>query len=204
MRIAVCHLRPQADHIQHLTHPLTDGLFAVDQMVDAQTLRNALPHCEPGIQRGKGILRDHLHRPSHETHGLFIDVLQVCPLKDDVARGGLNAVDQAVADGGLTGAGLSHQTQRLSSLDIKADAVHCLDGAHRMLQQPLGDRKVHFQVAHRHDIGQLSGERVLRFDHACSTSSAPLCASSIWKQAQACPSPSCFSGGRCVRHSSVQ
>ena len=98
-------------------------------------LPNLIPHCVDRVQRGHGVLKDHGDPVAPDAAKLLLaGGEQVLPLEaDDAAfdppRGLRQQPEDAQRRGGLSRAGLPHQTQRFALLDLKADPIdrlHCL------------------------------------------------------------------------------
>ena len=86
------------------------------RVLDAHALGYTLPDGHPGVQGGKGILRDHLQRTPKPTQLMFRGAGDVLAVKDDLASGDVVVAHNTVAHGRLAGAGLAHDAQGLPLL----------------------------------------------------------------------------------------
>ena len=90
-------------------------------------LSDDVPDGHTGVQRGVGVLKDHLHflPPGLKLFlGHMGDVLSV---QDDLPAGGVVDTDDGPGAAGFAAAGFPHQTQGLSPGDGKGDVIHRVD-----------------------------------------------------------------------------
>ena len=86
-------------------------------------LTDELADCLARVQRGEGVLEDHLHLLAQGAHffaGIVGDVLTV---EENTAGGRLNELEDGAPGGGLAAAGFAHDAEGLALLDGKADTV---------------------------------------------------------------------------------
>ena len=117
-------LRLEADSVHQLQHPFLLLLLGKSHIL--QGLCNNLPHREPRIQRGEGILEYQLHLRPHMPQRLAVQGGNVRAVKGDCAGGGRNQVQNHPPQGGFAAAGLTHQRQRLTLVNFQGDIIHCL------------------------------------------------------------------------------
>ena len=138
-------LGPQSDPAEELRHVLL-ALSPILHAVDEQGLSHQIEKRHARIERGEGILKDHLHlatqrpqllpaQPAHVDHRAIGD-----PHEDLPARR-LDGPHDAPCGGRLPAAAFSDQTERLAFVDVKIDAVHRADMAYRPLPEALPDRE---------------------------------------------------------------
>ena len=105
--------------------------FLLGQVVAAgvQSLTDDIAHLGPFVQRGHGVLEDHLDPPGDLLiQGLGDAAVDLLAVKQDFAAGGGVDADDGTADGGLTGAGLAHQTEGFTLIDVEGDLIHRGEG----------------------------------------------------------------------------
>ena len=118
-----------------------------DQVVDLHRLGDDVADRHARVQRGVGVLEDHLQVAAHLAHLATVELRQVLALEDHLAGGRLVELQDGATGRGLAATGLAHQTERLTLLDVEGDAVDGLDRADLALEDdPLGQREVHHQV----------------------------------------------------------
>ena len=169
--IAVQVLRPQSHHAQQIGYPFLQ-FVAGGHAVDQQRLAHVLQEVHAGVERGIGILEDHLHvlaQVLHLRRGQFGDVevvLLAAPEPDFTVRHVVGAHDDA-ARRGLATAAFADQAQGLAGPDVEADPVNGLDVADRLGQEAALDGKVFPEVldVQQHLLGT-SGRGVWTAAHA--------------------------------------
>src|SRR5581483_5848208 len=90
-------------------------------------LRDDLADGHAGIERGVGILEDHLHLLAHADHRLAVEPGEVHALEADLAGRRLVETQHQAAERGFAAARLADQPQRLAGLDVDG---HVVDRAH--------------------------------------------------------------------------
>ena len=116
-------LRIQSDEL-HQMHDLvmTFSLGGVE-LVDVQRLSDDILDRHAGVQRRIRILEYHLH---FLAQGMDILVRHQLSVKIELAARRLVQMKQGAADGCLSAAGLTNQSECLTGFDIKGNAVHGL------------------------------------------------------------------------------
>ena len=138
-------LGPEPDAAQEIRH-VRLTLVAILHAVHQQRLPDEIEQGHARIERGERILEDHLHlstqraqlrraQPAHLDHRASGDP------HEDLAPRRLDGPQDAPRRRGLSAAALADQAQRLPLVDVKVDAVHRPDVAHRPLPEALPDRK---------------------------------------------------------------
>ena len=95
------------------------------QLMDIQPLADDVSDLLSRIQGCHGILEDHLHLRAQQLEGVPVQIPgDVRSLEGDLPVRGVIQSDDPAADGGLAGAGLSHQSVGLAGVDLEADVVH--------------------------------------------------------------------------------
>ena len=124
-RVAVGHVRPELDLFQQL-HGLVP-LRHVQQAVLLQSFRQDVHDRHARVQRGIGVLEDHLQVAPPGFHAAFVQAAYLRVLKDNAAViDGLQA-DNGPSQGGLPRAGFPHQAHRCPPGNGQVDIVHGLD-----------------------------------------------------------------------------
>ena len=136
--IAQRHVGEEPDHLQQLGDAIGDLRLGQDA-VHADRLGDDLADRHARIERGIGVLEDHLHLLAHGDHLLAVERREVHALEADLARGRVVEAQHQAAEGGFSAAGLADQPQRLAALDGDRDVV---DGAHQLVpaQEAHADR----------------------------------------------------------------
>ena len=108
-------LRQQADLVQSVHDLFVQVILVLVQVVVQQTLSHDVLDLGALVQRGHGVLEDHLHLADDLTVQLLGDLaVDLLALEEDVAaRGRVDAAD-GTANGGLAGAGLADQREGFS------------------------------------------------------------------------------------------
>src|SRR3954447_267363 len=97
-----------------------------------QRVTDDLPDPFAWVQRGVGVLEDHLHLPPQRSHLAAAEARDLPPFESDRAGGRLDQLQHRPAGGRLAAAGLADQAERLAALDPEADPVdrpHLVDFA---------------------------------------------------------------------------
>ena len=150
-------------HIHQTQHLLAEIRNVLISVVCFQRLRNDVKHAHPGVQRGIGVLKNHLDiGPDHVQlfPGHFGDLMS---FKVDLTAGFFQQPDNGVAGGGFSAAGLAHDTQRLTRTDRKADIIY---SPHILILILVGKQtaaypEILFQMAHFQQV--LTGIRLCQF-----------------------------------------
>ena len=172
--ITVCLLRVQAYGVQKLQDPLSALLGVLTELMDIDTLADDVSHRHTGIQGSIGILEYDLHLPAVGSHILFDVFLRIedgLSVVYDLSSRGLHKPQQGTSRGGLSAAGLSHQSQGLTLMDAEADIVHSL--------------YYFFRACHREVLLQIGGFHQNFFFHQSSPSLCFFSNSAFWISQQA-------------------
>src|SRR3954447_2156888 len=141
----------EADDLEQLLDPVED-LVLRDDVVDAQRSAHDRSDRVPRVERGVGVLEDHLDLAAQRLEVTLADLGDVVALEDDVTAGGREQAGDQPAGRGLAAPGLAHQPQRAALDDLEGDAVDGLDVADRAVHEPRRlDWEVHPQVVHGED-----------------------------------------------------
>ena len=100
------------------------------------------------IERGVGVLEDHLHPLPVGHHRGGVEAGNVFVFQPDRALGRLKQLQHRATDGGLAAAGLADETQRLAMFDPEAHAVHGIDMPPDPREDALVDRKMLLEAVH--------------------------------------------------------
>ena len=144
--VAVGHGGVQPHLLQHFHHPPVEFRRGEPRLVNAQPLPHDLPHQQPRIEGGVGVLEDDLHEPPHVAEFLAVQRQQIAPIEHHAAPRGALQVHQAVAQGGLAAARLPHQPQGGALPDGQRHAVHRFDVAHHPLEKSFLHGKMGLQI----------------------------------------------------------
>jgi hypothetical protein len=87
-----------------------------------------LPNRVAAVEGFCGILEHDLHLLTQGSHLLGREVGDVTPLEGDGAGARLEQLEQRTPQGGLAASRLPHQAKGLPLPEIKADAIHRVDG----------------------------------------------------------------------------
>jgi hypothetical protein len=112
----------QTDKAQQFRDPAPD-LALGPQAVDAQHLGQRLAHRHPGVERGKRVLKDHLHIPPRGAAAPGRPGAQVGPVEGDPPRGRLDQPQQAAAQRRLARPGFAHKAQDLAPGDVEGHVI---------------------------------------------------------------------------------
>ncbi len=127
MGITGCMLGCETYLLQDGLHLGISLLLRLAGTVNIQTLADDVLHLLAGIQRGHGVLEDHLHLgPQHIVGILVQTTADLRAVEEDLAVCRIVQTDDGTSDGGLSGAGLSHEAVGLAGIDLEAHIVHGL------------------------------------------------------------------------------
>ena len=143
MRVAVDEIGVQAHDPEQLLDALSP-LACGQDIVYIQRFPNDVAHRHARVQRGIGVLKDHLHTPPHPPQLLAFCIGQTLALEIDFACGRPVQLQDGPSGGRLATSTLSHQTKGLAAMDVESDSVHRLDVSDMLLENDsLRDRKIH-------------------------------------------------------------
>jgi hypothetical protein len=188
VRVRLRGLGPQADALEQRRDPFA-ALRRRADLVDGQRLADDFAGGHARVQRGVGVLVDHLHAPPVGQQGLALEMRDVLPVDADRPGGRLEQLEQRAPDRRLAAAALADQPQRLAAADLEAHAVDGMDLARHAREQAGVNRKVLLEVGDLEQRGPA---------HAAPASTRSAC-----QQAIACPGARSSSGGTALRHWSV-
>ena len=116
-------LRVQSDQFHEAEDLLSALCFVGIEFMDVQGLADDLFDRHTGIQRGIGILENHLHLGAVLDHVLICDQISVVV---DLAAGGLVETQKRTADSSLAAAGLAYKSESLTGLNAEVHSVNSL------------------------------------------------------------------------------
>ena len=131
LHLALCRDAHQLHHFVHTGFQLSSALL---RMVDLQHLHDLSPHGHHRVQGRHRILEDHGYYTAAHGTDLFLGSIQhIHTVQLDGAVGHKTdafrqKLDDAQGCGGLTGTGLTHQTQRLAVVQIQVQTIDGVDG----------------------------------------------------------------------------
>ena len=104
------------------------------------------------IQRGKRILKDHLHVAAQPLQGAFrepgdIDLLPRWRAEQHLTSGGLNGPQDTTRCGRLAAAALTHQPEGFAFVQCKAHAIDGAHVAHGAFPKALANREKFLQLS---------------------------------------------------------
>src|SRR4029079_3783596 len=111
-------------------------------LVDPETLADAVADRRSWVERRVRILEDDLHPPPVRLELRAGQLRDVLALDEDLAAVRLCRAKQDAADRRLPAARLTDQADGLAAVDREADAVDGLDGGDLAAQHPAVDRNV--------------------------------------------------------------
>ena len=182
VRIAAGVLGAQSDQFQELADAGLARRFALGKAMQHQRLAQHGAHRHARIERGVGVLEDHLHALAARAHLVVGERQQVLALEAHLAGRGLDQAQHQAADRRLAAARFAHDGQRLAGLELEIDAV---DGADMARHQAEG------AAPHGKVLGE-AGDFQERAHWIT-------CASGARRQRVRCPGATSTSGGVSVR-----
>ncbi len=100
------------------------------------------------VERQIGVLKDRLNTAAEDQPVALVETLGILTIKDDLSAGGIKKLEDAARDRGLATARFANQPEHFALANCEADVINRLHVANMLLKQhPLGDRKMHFQIA---------------------------------------------------------
>ena len=210
MRIPVVVLGVQPDQLHELLDLALD-LALGDGLVQPIGGSDDGPHGLAGVQRGVGVLEDHLHVAADQPEVLALQLRDVPALEEDGAIRGVEQAHGHPGQGGLAAARLPHQAQGLAGIDLQVDAVHRVHVADVLLEDDAsadGEVLLHPDQLHEWLDALALGWRLALGDghaHWCTITSSlkirSLSSRERWQAEAWCPSTG-RSCGTSVRHRS--
>jgi hypothetical protein len=125
VRIAIVVLGREADDVHQLLHAFLR--FRPRLPVDHERVGDDRAHPLARVERCRRVLEHHLQLAPQRPQSPAAEPRDVAALEDDLPRGQLVQAHEAAAERRLAAAGLADETERLTRVDLEADAV---DGLH--------------------------------------------------------------------------
>jgi len=122
MRVTVVEVRVETHDPQQLLDPGVLGLAAHDLEV-GERLGDDVADRHPGIERGEGILEDHLEVLALLAQALTAQPGELDAVEDHPPRGWRGELGEHPGECRLSASGFTDQPHRLPGPDLKADAV---------------------------------------------------------------------------------
>jgi hypothetical protein len=149
VRVASQVVGVEADHLEQLLYLLPAAALGRDVRVDLERLADDVADRHPWVQRGVGVLQHDLDVPSQLPEPLPVHREDVLALEQRLPGGRLLEPHQELRQGGLPAARLTHEPERLATVQVERDTVDGLHVAHRLLEDDtFGEGEVLDQVAH--------------------------------------------------------
>ncbi len=102
-----------------------------------------------GIQRGIGILEDHLHFAAHLAQRFTLEGGDFLAFKFHTARCGAVKLQNGASGGGFTAAAFTHQPQRFAFINMEADAINSFHRRDFALEDDTRlDREMFFKICY--------------------------------------------------------
>ena len=161
----------QSHHLQETDQP-RPAFLPVAYAMDVEGFLDDVPHRHARVQRGIGVLEDHLEPPADGLQVILRHVRQVVAFEEDFSRRGSVQLQHGQSQGGLPAAALAHQAEGFAAIDGKGNAVQGPDGAAFLLAaQPFFQFEVLDYVV---QLQQRLVQRILQdFNTASRRSRAP-------------------------------
>ena len=118
----------QSAHGEELLHP-GGKLLGRHHLVYPQHLGDGVVYRHTGVERGIGVLEDHLHLGAEPAERIALHVGDVRAVEADGAAGGLIQPENGAGQGGLAAARLAHQTQVFPLEELEGHVVDSLEVA---------------------------------------------------------------------------
>ena len=134
--------------------------FDSSGMCSADAFADDLLDRHPRRQRAERVLEHHLHPPPHRAQRRAVGAVDALAVDRDAAGGDGLQREQRHAEGGLAGARLADDAERLAALQLERRVAH---GAEHVLAEPAAGRhEVHRHVARRGQHGRVGRHRLHR------------------------------------------
>src|SRR5699024_8477207 len=122
VRVTEGMVRVQPDTLQQHLHFTVLVLLRHHTGVDPPRLLDQVLHRHPGIERGVGVLEDHLYVTAHLTQILASQGQKVPSFEAHTSGGGGHEADDGASQGRLAAPGLSDQTECFTACDVHVDS----------------------------------------------------------------------------------
>ena len=101
------------------------------------------------VERGKRVLKNHLHAPTQRPQGAASEAGELPAIKLRRATCRPGQLQNTLAHGGFSATGFADQRQRPTARQLQRYPINSLDVAHRALKKAAPDREVHAEIGHR-------------------------------------------------------
>jgi len=135
---------PQSDPLEEAGDPFAAFVGGADPVND-QWLANDIAGRHSRVERGVGILIDHLHLPAVGQHPVLVEIGDVLAANPDFPGGRLEQFEKGAAGRRLAATALPDEPQRFAAVDVKRDAVDRVDLTGRPGEQAGMDREMLFE-----------------------------------------------------------
>ena len=146
VRVARHRLDAQAHLVEQGGDPIPLLAAGVDQLVDVERLADRIADLQARIERGVGVLKDHLDAPPHGHQIAAARPRDVDAVDPNLALGRLEQADDGAPEGRLAAAGFADQAERPAGLDPQGHAVDRADLADRAAQERRAHREIRLEV----------------------------------------------------------
>src|SRR5690554_4360397 len=126
MRIAVDVLRVKANQVKQVTNFFRALIFTPGQMVNVNRLTDNIANSHSRVQRGVGILKNHLHLPAVPEPQFSGSLGQISSLIYNRPGGRTIEADHGSADRGLTATAFPYQAEGFSGFNGEGNPVNRL------------------------------------------------------------------------------
>ena len=126
MRVATGVLGSQTDQLQQLADARASRRLRRGESMQHQGLAQHGAHRHARIERGVGILEDHLHVPALRAHPRLRQAEQILAIEAHASARWFEQAQHQPADRRLAATRFAHDCQRFARVDMEVDAV---DGA---------------------------------------------------------------------------
>src|SRR4029079_11634090 len=145
VRVAAGVVGREADRVLERLHLLAP-LRRRPDLVDPETLADAVADRRSWVERRVRVLEDDLHPPPVRLELLAGQLRDVPALDEDLAGRRLDQAEQDATDRRLAATRLADQADGLAAVDREADAVDGLDRGDLAAQHPAVDREVLHEI----------------------------------------------------------
>jgi len=139
MGIAVHVLRSQADPIQKRQGLCACLGPAVVGAVQPHGLGDDIENLQSWIERGIGVLKDHLDRFAHRDHLLVVVIGDVLAVNFDPTAGRFVELDNGFGNGGFAASAFADQAEHLAPSDAETDPVDGMNDAPPVAQTAIAN-----------------------------------------------------------------
>ena len=149
MRVAVDHLRQQADFRHGFAH-MFSNLFAAHAWIERdQRFGDDFTDRHARIEARERILEDDLHVLAQAPHGFKWQGCELVTEPSDRARGGFDQLQDGAAKRGFSTSRFANDAQSLAGCDIETDTINGFERRDRGIEQTACSyRKMNFEVVY--------------------------------------------------------